>query len=269
MQSTVENSLTALETHIELDGTYLNVIKFGSGEKNLTVIAGVSLCGLEGMGEQLESAFDCWKKDFTVYVFDRKKVLPENYTMNEMAEDIYKCLSRLGIKKTSIYGTSQGGMLGMLLVMHHPELAEKLVLCSTTPRLTSENEAFSQWKEAARANDIIKLNTLFLDNVYSKAYKESIKEYIPELLKKGTAEDCQRFLTLLKSMDNFDITNQLSKIKCPVLVICDNHDKVFDYKESLNLSELLKCKKIVFDKYSHAVYDEEPEIKNLIADFCK
>lgn len=262
------NNHSELEFHIELDGTYMNIIKFGSGKKNLSVIAGISLCGLEGMGKQLESAFSSWGTDFTVYVFDRKKVLPENYTMNEMAEDIYKCLSLLGVKKTSFYGTSQGGILAQILAFHHPELVEKLVLCSTTARNSSDNVTFSQWKAAATENDVVKLNTLFLDTVYSQSYKDSIREFIPVLIKNGTAEDCRRFLTLLNSMENFDLTSQLSKIKSPALVICDKNDKVFDYRRGLELSELLGCRKIVYDKYSHAVYDEEPEIKEKVSEFC-
>ena len=78
-----------MEQHIELDDTYMNVIKFGSGKKILTVIAGISLCGLEGLGNQIENNFRFLTSDFTVYIFDRKKVLPENYTMTDMAEDIF------------------------------------------------------------------------------------------------------------------------------------------------------------------------------------
>jgi len=158
-----------MEQHIESDGTYMNVIKFGNGKKNLAVLSGVSLCGLEGMGEQLESALAEFSSDFTVYVFDRKKVLPACYTMEQMADDIYNCLCQLGVKKTSVYGASQGGMFAQILAVKHPEMVQNLVLCSTAAKIDAGGKVFSDWGKAARAHDVVKLNSLFLDYVYSDA----------------------------------------------------------------------------------------------------
>ena len=261
-----------MEQHIELDDTYMNVIKFGSGKKILTVIAGISLCGLEGLGNQIENNFRFLTSDFTVYIFDRKKILPENYTMTDMAEDIFLCLNQLGIHKTSLYGISQGGMISMLFAIHHPELVEKLVLCSTSAKVENTNKAFSEWKKASDSENITALNQLFLDYVYSDSYKEAIKEYIPQFLKQGTMEDLKRFLILLKSMENFDITNLLNSIKCPTLVICDMNDKIFNYKCSNEIAEKIGfqlCKTFLYNQYSHAVYDESPDVLKKVAEFCK
>lgn len=261
-----------MEQHIELDDTYMNVIKFGSGKKILTVIAGISLCGLEGLGNQIENNFRFLTSDFTVYIFDRKKVLPENYTMTDMAEDIFLCLNQLGIHKTSLYGISQGGMISMLFAIHHPELVEKLVLCSTSAKVEACNKAFMDWKQASEAKNIIALNQLFLDYVYSDSYKEAIKEYIPQFLKQGTVEDLRRFKVLLASMENFDITDLLHKINCPTLIICDKNDKIFNYESSNEISEKIgfqPCNTFIYNQYSHAVYDESPDILKKVAEFCK
>ena len=261
-----------MEQHIELDDTYMNVIKFGSGKKILTVIAGISLCGLEGLGNQIENNFRFLTSDFTVYIFDRKKVLPENYTMTDMAEDIFLCLNQLGIHKTSLYGISQGGMISMLFAIHHPELVEKLVLCSTSAKVENTNKAFSEWKKASDSENITALNQSFLDYVYSDSYKEAIKEFIPQLLEQGTMEDLKRFLILLKSMENFDIKNLLNSIKCPTLVICDMNDKIFNYKCSNEIAEKIGfqlCKTFLYNQYSHAVYDESPDVLKKVAEFCK
>lgn len=257
-----------MEQHIELDDTYMNVIKFGNGSRNLAVIAGVSLCGLEGLGPQLENALSVFSKDFTVYVFDRKKVLPEGYTMNQMAEDVYRCLTELGISRVSVYGTSQGGMIGQLLAADHPEMVENLVLCSTACAVDKNLKVFMEWKQAAQNHDVVKLNTLFLDYVYSDSFKESIKDYIPELLKQGTAADCDRFTILLESMEGFDNRAGLRNIKCPVFVIYDKQDKVFPYTAGNEIAKRLGCRHYIYDQYSHAVYDEAPDIKEKIADFC-
>lgn len=256
-----------MELRIEIDNTYMNVIKFGKGSRNLAVIAGVSLCGLEGLGEQIENSLGVLANDFTVYVFDRRKILSTGYSMNEMSEDIYFCLEKLSIKKASVYGVSQGGMIAQILAADHPDLVENLVLCSTSAKIEENNRAFTEWKNASRNFDVVQVNELFMNFVYSAAFRKSIEDYIPSLLRKGTKTDCQRFTILLDSMSGFDFTDRLSEIKCPLLVICDKQDKIFDYRDGIYIADRIGGKVIVYDKYSHAVFDEALDLKEKIVDF--
>lgn len=257
-----------MEQHIEFNNTYMNVIKFGNGDKNLVVIAGVSLTGLEGMGEALENVLSIFANDFTVYVFDRMKVLQKGYTIEDMANDIYYCLQKLGVEHTSIYGTSQGGMIGQVLAIMHPELVDKLVICSTISRMKYvDNKAINLWIDATRAQDVERANTLFIDYVYSQAFIDSIKDNLPAIIKTGTSADCDRLLILLEAINNFDIYDSLDKIQCPTFVLCDKKDRVFGHKPSCEIAEKLNCDLYVYDQYSHAVYDEAPDIKQKIYDF--
>lgn len=259
-----------MERKIIIDDTYMNVISFGNGKRNLAVIAGVSLTGLEGMGEAIESALSVYSTDFTVYVFDRKKLLPTGYTMNDMAEDIYICLKQLGIEQISVFGASQGGMIGQVLAINHPEIVENLIVCSTIARLTENNSStIDKWLEAAKKHDVKQVNELFLEYVYSDAFIESIKDSIPEIINQGSDTDCDRFVIMLEAIKNFDIYDSLDKIQCPTLVIVDVNDNVFDYRSSYEIADKLQCDMISYDKYSHAVYDEAPDLKNRVIDFIK
>jgi len=70
--------------------------------------------------------------DFTVYAIDSRghgrssKVKHLNYIdkMNDVAEFIEK----LGIKNPVLYGFSDGGIIGLLLAINHPELLKKLII---------------------------------------------------------------------------------------------------------------------------------------------
>lgn len=259
-----------MEQHIIFGDTYMNVIKFGHGSRNLAVIAGVSLTGLENSGEVLENVLSIFSEDFTVYVFDRMKVLTKGYTIEDMADDIYICLQNLGVERTSVYGASQGGMIGQVLAIKHPELVEKLVICSTISRMKyANNEAISSWISASKAHDVEKVNMLFLDYVYSQAFVDSIKDSIPDLIKNGTPTDCDRFAIMLEAINNFDIYDSLDDIKCPTFVLGDENDKVFGSKPSYEIAEKLGCDIYIYNQYSHAVYDEAPDIKSRILDFLK
>lgn len=187
-----------------------------------------------------------------------------------MANDIYVCLQQLGVEHTSVYGASQGGMIGQVLAINHPELVEKLVVCSSISRIKHvHSDAISSWISAAESHDVETVNSLFLKYVYSQSFVDSIKDSIPALLKNGTPADCDRFVIMLKAIDNFDVYDSLDKIQCPTYVLCDENDKVFGPMPSREIAQKLNCKLDVYNQYSHAVYDEAPDIKAKILDFLK
>lgn len=160
-------------------------------------------------------------------------------------------------------------MIGQFLTVNHPDLVENMILCSTSAKIEKDNKVFINWKKASIMRDIIRLNTLFLNSVYSDSFRESIKDSIPSFLQQENSEDCQRFTILIDSMLGFNFTDQLEKIKCPALVICDKKDKVFNYTDGTEIAEKIGCNVIVYDKYNHAVYDEAPDLKEKIADFLR
>ena len=259
-----------MEFKINLDNTYMNIIKFGKGDKNLVIIAGVSLLGLEGLGDALETALSDFANNFTVYVFDRRKVLLTGHTIADMANDVYACLTELGVDHASVYGASQGGMIAQTLAIKHPELVDNLIICSSMSRTTHANHnILNQWLKAAKAHDVEGLNMLFLKHVYSQAYVDSIKDSIPTIIKNGTDADCDRFAIEIEAAMSFDVYNSLNKIKCPTFVICDKNDQIFSYECSKEIVDKLNCNTYIYDKYSHAVYDEAPDFQMRIIDFIK
>lgn len=103
--------------------------------------------------------------------------------------------------------------------------------------------------------------------MYSTAFLESVKDLLPSLEKVGSAEDCARFCILVKALLNFDVYEQLEQIECPVLVIGDKRDQTIGVEGSYEIIEKLVCPSYIYDQYSHAVYDEAPDIKRKIIQF--
>ena len=125
------------------------------------------------------------------------------------------------------------------------------------------------WLELAGRQDVIALNRSFFNVVYSPAFLESVKELLPSLEKVGSTEDCARFSILVNAVLQFDIYEKLKQIKCPVLVIGDKNDKTIGIEGSYEIIDKLGCKNYIYDRYSHAVYDEAPDIKEKIMDFFR
>lgn len=256
------------EVKISLDNTYMNVIQFGSGKKQMVMIAGVSLCGLEGQLEAVSGAYSLFDEDYTISLFDRRKVLPEGFMVSDMANDVLTCLDELGIEKADFYGVSQGGMIAQYIAIHHPERVNKLVLCSTISRPTEVMlKNAKEWLSLAKEKDVVGLNRHFFNVVYSKAFLEGVKDLLPVLEQQGTAADCERFEVLANALLYFDVYDKLDKIKCPVLVLGDKNDHTIGVDGMMELIDKLDCESYLYDCYSHAVYDEASDIKGRIKEF--
>jgi len=97
---------------------------------------------LHGNGED-HTIFDVLIKqlseNFTVYAIDSRahgkssKTKELGYTV--MMEDVAAFIEKLNIEKPVLYGFSDGGIIGLLLAIEHPEILSKLIIsgANTTP----------------------------------------------------------------------------------------------------------------------------------------
>lgn len=261
---------TVEELHLPMDGTYMNVIRFGRGKKAFVLLSGVSLCGLEGAGKGVAAAYADYAEDYTVYLFDRKKVLPVGYTVEDMAEDVYRALETLDVHEADVYGVSQGGMMALSLAIRHPELVRALALCSTQARAGAiMKNTTREWQRLCALQDTAALNRHFIEKVYSPAYRARYSDAFRAMEQTGTAEDCARFAVLAKACELFDVYDQLPRIHCPALILADVNDQIISYESSLEIKEALGCECHLYDEYSHAVFDETPDVRQRVLAFMR
>ena len=261
---------TVEEFRLDMDDTYMNIIRFGRGEKAFVLLSGVSLCGLEGAGAGVAAAYADYADGYTVYLFDRKKVLPSGYRVADMAEDVYRALCTLGIEQADVYGVSQGGMMALCLALAHPALVRRLALCSTQARAgRTMREVAAVWQQLAAQADAAGLNRCFAELVYSPAYRAQYSEAFRAMEQQGTAADCARFAILAKACAEFDVFDRLGQIRCPALVLADVNDRVIDVSSSRELAEQLSCTLHLYQVYSHAVFDEAADVKQRVLAFMR
>ena len=88
-----------------------------------------------------------------------------------------------------------------------------------------------------------------------------------------TDEDLNRFVTLARGTEGFDVTERLPEIRCPMLLLGSNDDRVLGREASLEIIEKLKdrddFKWFMYDGYGHAAYDTAPDYKKRILDFFR
>lgn len=243
----------------------INYVKFGSGNRNMLIIPGLSLKPVTGDVQAIAKAYELFSNDFTVYLFDQRNDVEKGYSIEDMADDALAKIDELGLKDIYLYGVSMGGMLSQYMVLKRPELFKKLVLCSNVSKVEN-NEAFDSWYKNAEDKNINKLLESFMYYIYTKEFNDM---YL-SLFKKMNSDISDRELELLKirieAMNGFDLYDIVNN-KVPCLVLGSKKDKVFTVEQMNQLVKNMNADYYFYDDYAHSIYDECADVKDRIYKF--
>lgn len=257
---------------VKTDSFSIDYFKFGHGKKALVILPGLSVQSVMLLADAIEKAYSPLTKDFTVYVFDRRKELPSVYSIDDMANDTAEAIAALGIGRACMLGASQGAMIAMKIAASYPETVEKLVLASATKRVTNEHSVIIEnWIDLAEKGDAEKLYLVFGESVYPQDIFDASHDILIEAAKSVTLDDLQRFVILAKAVFEFDAARELEKIDCPTLVVGDTDDRIFGARAANGIFDRLKnnpgTELQLYNGYGHACYDTDPDFKERILRF--
>ncbi|MED9904739.1 MAG: alpha/beta hydrolase [Lachnospiraceae bacterium] len=255
---------------VDVDDTYMDYVSFGKGKKYLIIIPGLSTRGIRGAELSIAYMYRIFAKEYKVYFFDRKHEVEEGYSVFDIANDTVRVMRKLGIKKTSVFGVSQGGMIAQIIAAFHPEMVEKLVLGVT---LSKQNDTVkrvvNRWIEYAKQKDYQSLNRETLTMLYSEKYLKKNALLLPIFVRMVKPENLKKFVILANACLSFDGYENLDKIKCPVLVLGGRKDKVVTGQASEEIAGKLKCEVYMYEELGHAAYHEAKDFNQRIYDFLK
>ncbi len=260
----------AKEQTLKVSNIEMDYITFGSGTKSLVMIQGLNTNSIHGAAVPLAYMYRIFAKEYKVYLFDRRKNLPEDITVRDMARDIALAMDELGITKADVFGVSQGGMIGQYLAIDRPDLVNKLVLAVTLSKNNETLETVIQdWITWTERGEVKKLVLDMAVKLYSDAYIKRYKPFLPLLTVAQKPKDVKRFLILTKACLTCDTYGQLEKIQCPVLVLGGKQDKIVGEKASEEIAEKLKCQIYMYEDLGHAAYEEAKDFNQRIYDFLR
>ena len=122
------------------DGTLkMKWFSFGSGSKAFVIIPGLSVKSVMESADAIAEASGIFAENYTVYVFDRKEDITSPYSITDMADDTVTVMKALGLDNVILFGASQGGSISLAIASSYPEMVSRLILGSTTARITAEH----------------------------------------------------------------------------------------------------------------------------------
>ena len=253
-------------------GTEMYYASFGSGERKLVVLPGLSdgLATVKGKAWVLSRSYRNYLRDYTVYMFSRKNGMPEGYSIRDMADDQALVMRELGIGRACVLGVSQGGMIAQCLAADHPETVEKLVLAVTAPYAgETVRDAVSAWIGMAERGDHTALMTDTAERMYSENYLRKNRKYFPLLAKFTKPADYDRFLKNARAILAFDGREALPRISCPTLIIAGSDDRTVGNDAAPELHAGIAGSELyVYEGLGHGAFEEAKDFYDRVLAFC-
>ena len=246
-------------------------IRFGTGKKKLILLPGLGdgLRTMKGMALPMAVYYRSLAKDYTVYLFSRKTVLPQGHRTRDMAADLKMAMEELGIARASLVGVSMGGMIAQHFAADYPDLVEKLVLVVTCAR---ENpvllESLEEWTDCARRHDHRALMDSNIRRIYSDGYYRKNKWMIPIMGKLTKPKSYDRFLIQAEACRSHNAYDRLALISAPTLVMGGQQDRSLGADASRELSSRIPGATLkMYHQWGHGLYEEAKDFLPTIVEF--
>ncbi len=154
---------------------------------------------------------------------------PNNFTFEQHADDFYELLEELEIDKVHIVGVSYGAEVAMVFALKYPEKISSLLLGTAVsevrPLLKAKIEA---WILASKTYNGKLFFKVMAPYVYSNSFYEKKGEWLEDRAEKFgeivTKEWFDAFIALCENFLTLDITDKLSEIDIPTLVVSAEED---------------------------------------------
>ena len=252
----------------EIDGSKIRYFEVGTSKKTLLL-----LHGLGASAERWQEVIPLFAKKFRVIVpdligFGYSDKPMVDYTTDYFAEFVSKFVNEIGIKKTSIIGSSLGGQIAAESMINYDVNVKKLVLVSPSGVMKHSTPALNAYISAA-----LYPNT---DSALNAFQVMSGRKKIDEKIVSGFIERMQlpnakmAFMSTLLGLSNSEaITEKLQLITIPTLIVWGENDPVIpiDYAQSF-VSGINDCRFYKMEGCGHTPYVEKPKIFfQIVADF--
>lgn len=256
---------------IKIDNTEMDYIVFGNGTKPLFMIPGLGegLKTVKGTAIPFALMYRAVAKEYRVYCFSRRNILPAGFTTKDMAEDIYFAMQQLGIEKAMVLGVSLGGMIVEHLAILHPEAVEKLILTVTIARQNDTvQQMIRKWMDYAKESKYKEIMIDTAENSYTEGYLKKSRWMYGLLGNVGKPKNFERFLIMAEAGMTHDVYEELGKITCPTLVIGGGQDKIVGGTASEELAARIPgCELYMYEDYGHGLYEEAKDFVPRVLEF--
>lgn len=205
--------------------------------------------------------------DFRVYALDLpahgKSAGRAQQSISSYTGAVINWLGAIGLHRAVFIGHSMGGAIAQMLALEHPERVLALGLVSTGARLRVSDQLLDLSASSRTFYNAI-------NQVISWSFSPGASEKLKELAAERMGEIRPSVLHGdFQACDAFDISERLSEIHLPTLVICGAEDKMTPMRLSQHLVDSITGAQLeIVPEAGHMVMLEKPpEVAGLLSEF--
>jgi pimeloyl-ACP methyl ester carboxylesterase len=183
----------------------------------------------------------------------------EDYSTQELADDVAAFMQALGIAKAHVSGLSLGGAVGMWVAAKYPDRVISLSLHSAWPKTDPFIKAVVEnWQTVAKALDSVPTMVVgalfpwcFTPELY--AAKPEYIQSLADFVRSRPPQSVASFLQQSNAVIGHDAESQLSKITAPTLITFGRHDVASSTRFADRMKNRISNSQVViFEDCSHA-----------------
>ena len=243
-----------------VNGAESEIAVFGRGSRNLIILPGAvdAFRTVKGMALPLSLMYRKFSPHYRVYFISRRYQMPKGFTTADMADDIAAIMEKEQLANADVFGVSQGGMIAQQLALRYPGKVGRLVLAVTSARMSPmTQEALSAWLLWDTLHNYESIMEDTAKRSYTESYLRKNKQMLKIVNRRTKPAEPKRFDAIIHSCLTHDVLDQLGSIRNPTLVIGAGKDRIVGGEASQLIAEQIPGSKLImYDEYSHGVYDE-------------
>lgn len=195
------------------------------------------------------------------------------YDLSIQVEAVDAVVKALNLTNINLFGISYGGEVAMKYAVTYPKNIKKLLLFNTTAKTSNWlREIGHSWNKAA--SDPYAYYSTTIPTIYSPDFYESKSEWMEKRKAKlitifSNQEFIQAMIRLTNSAENHDVTNELSVLNMPTLVVGSQHDTITPYPEQEKLAKYIPNSELIqiLDSGHASMYEKPMIFTTLILGF--
>ncbi len=209
-------------------------------------------------------------RHFRLIIFDnrgcgRTSTLGGLYDLKDMAADVAGLLNHLEYDRIHVLGHSMGGMIAQELALMQPERIDRLVLASSSPRLSDKarlilDDLLDKWENGFDMAEWFRIMFQWLFSREALENKKFIDAAIIFALAYPYPQTLAGFREQVHAISSFDATARIGEIMHHTLIISGEEDILIPPDESMALTGIGgPVNFTLIGGAAHSIHAERPE----------
>ena len=221
---------------------------------------------LHGVGSHLQAWDDVaasLRDDFTLLRYDlrghgKSGKPPGPYSLDDYVADLAALLDAQSVDRTTLVGFSFGGMIAPAFTVRHPERVRALGIVSAVAGRTPEQRAavVKRADELGRGGASMTVSAA-IERWFTPEFRAQNPDIIERQIQRVLGNDPGGYAAAYRVFAESDPIDDLSKIRCPTLVMTGEHDPGSTPTMAMAIHERIAGSRLVIlPRYRHSLLIE-------------